>query len=147
MSFKPQFRSNGLRGRQFSLEQLDARICLSADPILEQGVLSITGSREADTILVRDDGRGSVTVEDGDSDQRWEFRGVERIIVDSLGGDDTIRFTRRGGDSPIPARWTCLPVKETTTWWSACCCRRFKRYVRRRRGCMSTWPMAMIDCK
>ena len=71
MSFKPHSRSNGLRGRRFAVEQLDARICLSADPILEQGVLSITGSREADTILIRDDGRGLVAVEDGDSGERW----------------------------------------------------------------------------
>jgi hypothetical protein len=76
---------------------------LSADPILEGGVLSIAGSREADTILIRDDGRGTIAVEDGDTGAMWEFTGVETISVDTGAGDDTIRITRRGrGDAPIP---------------------------------------------
>jgi len=85
------------------LEQLDARICLSVNPVFSEGVLYLGGSRESDTILIVDNSRGVVSVQDGDSGQRWEFRGVDRIAGDSGDGDDTIRFTRRGsGDSQIP---------------------------------------------
>ncbi|RIK82581.1 MAG: hypothetical protein DCC68_06110 [Planctomycetota bacterium] len=87
--------------RRLAVEQLDARLCLAADPVFDAGVLTIAGSREADTILVRDNGRGVVTVEDGDTGDTSEFREVTRIVIDASAGDDTIRVARRGGDSPI----------------------------------------------
>lgn len=103
MSLKSQLGRTPPRSRRLCLEQLDARLCLSADPVLEGGLLSIAGSREADTILVHDDGRGTIVVEDGDSGAKWEFTGVEKISIDASAGDDTIRVTRRGrGDAPIP---------------------------------------------
>jgi len=96
-------KSNSRGRRRLGLEQLDARICLSVNPVFSEGVLYLGGSRESDTILIVDNSRGVVSVQDGDSGQRWEFRGVDRIAGDGGDGDDTIRFTRRGsGDSPIP---------------------------------------------
>jgi len=96
-------KSNRQRRQRLSLELLETRICLTVEPIFSAGLLSIGGSRESDTVLISDNGRGLVTVQDGDSGAKWEFKGVTRITGDMGDGDDVIRFTRRGfGDAPIP---------------------------------------------
>ncbi len=100
--FSKSNRGNRSRYRRLSLEQLDSRICLAVDTLQNGDVLNVIGTRDADIILVRDDGRGTIHVQDGSSGERHEFRGVEHLVIDALGGNDIIRFTRTGGDMPLP---------------------------------------------
>ena len=88
--------------RRLSLEQLDSRICLALDTVVEGVTLTINGSAEADTILVRDDGRGTVHVQDGRSGDQQAFRGIDEIVVLPQGGNNIVRYTRSGGDAPLP---------------------------------------------
>jgi hypothetical protein len=98
--------------RSFAFERLDERVCLSIDAVLENGVLTINGSRENDTIVIGDNMLGTVTVDDPNLDRPLiPFEGVKKIVVNGLGGDDTIRFQSRyegpgrpgrGGDPPQP---------------------------------------------
>jgi len=84
------------------LERLDARICLAVDAFLDGTVLFVNGSDDADSILMRDDGRGTVHVTVGSTGEKHEFKGVKAIVVDSGGGEDVIRFARSGGNTPVP---------------------------------------------
>src|SRR5262245_52263663 len=88
--------------RRLCMEQLDARVCLAIDTIVEGVVLTINGSADADTILVRDDGRGTVQVQDGNSGERQSFRGIDEIVVLPQGGNNIIRYTRSGGEASSP---------------------------------------------
>lgn len=101
MAPKAYSRTDRKHRRHLALERLDARICLAADVVFDAGVLTITGSREADNIRIEDQGGGVVTVQDRDARERWQFRGVERIVVDTGAGDDQVRFDSRGGADPV----------------------------------------------
>jgi hypothetical protein len=88
--------------RRLHLEQLDSRICLALDTVVEGVTLTINGSADADTILVRDDGHGTVHVQDGRTGDQQAFRGIDEIVVLPQGGDNIVRYTRSGGDAPLP---------------------------------------------
>jgi hypothetical protein len=88
--------------RRLHLEQLDSRICLAIDTVVEGVTLTINGSGDADTILVRDDGRGTIHVQDGRSGEQQAFRGIDEIVVLPQGGNNIVRYTRSGGDGPLP---------------------------------------------
>jgi len=100
--FSKSNRGNRSRHRRLSLEQLDSRMCLAVDAFQNGDVLNVNGTSDVDIILVRDDGRGTIHVQDGSSGKRHEFRGVQHVFIDALGGNDRIRFTRTGGDTPLP---------------------------------------------
>lgn len=103
-SFIKAARSRRKAHSQGGLEQLEDRLCLSANPTFSAGVLSIAGSPGSDTILISDNGQGVISVRDGErASQVRDFRGVERIVVNAGDGDDTVRFTRGGAANlPIP---------------------------------------------
>ena len=89
--------------RPLGFERLHSRLCLAVDAVLDDdGLLTITGTPEDDSIVIRDNRQGEIVVETRDPDDRFEpFAGVERIVVNSLAGDDTIRYhVRRGGSIP-----------------------------------------------
>jgi hypothetical protein len=95
-------RGNRTRYRRLCMEPLDARICLAIDTIVEGVVLTVSGSPDDDTILVRDDGRGTVQVQDGRTGERRHFLEIDDIVVLPGGGDNIVRFTRTGGNAPMP---------------------------------------------
>jgi hypothetical protein len=89
--------------RPLGFERLHSRLCLAVDAVLDDdGLLTITGTPEDDSIVIRDNRQGEIVVETRDPDDRFEpFAGVERIVVNSLAGDDAIRYhVRRGGSIP-----------------------------------------------
>jgi hypothetical protein len=92
--------------RPLGFERLASRLCLAVDAVLDDdGVLTITGTPEDDSILIRDNREGEIVVETRDPDDRFEpFAGVERIVVNSLAGDDTVRYHVRHTGS-IPAEF------------------------------------------
>lgn len=97
------FRS---RRRNWSLssaaEQLEERVALSVTPVFTDGVLTVVGTRAADAASVIDNGQGKVIVHSrGDEETTWEFRGVERIQVDLLAGDDQFLYRRDVGRAPV----------------------------------------------
>jgi hypothetical protein len=79
---------------------------LAVEAVLDDdGLLTITGTPEDDTILIRENREGEIIVETRDPDDRFEpFAGVEQIVVNSLAGDDTVRYHVRQAGS-IPAEF------------------------------------------
>jgi len=72
-----------------SLEQRQMMATGLTASLGDDGVLAITGTEQADNIIVRQiDDRISV---DGLSDSH-EVRKIERIVVDARGGDDTVNL-------------------------------------------------------
>ena len=91
--------------RLLGFERLDPRLCLAVEAVLDGGLLTITGTPEDDTIVVRDNREGDIVVETRDPDNRFEpFEGVERIVINTLAGDDTVRYHVRHSAS-IPAEF------------------------------------------
>jgi hypothetical protein len=92
--------------RPLGFGRLGSRICLAVDAVLDDnGLLTITGTPEDDTIVIRDNREGAIIVETRDPDDRFEpFAGVEQIVVNSLAGDDTVRYHVRHAGS-IPAEF------------------------------------------
>jgi hypothetical protein len=80
---------------------------MSVNPVFDHGVLTLEGSREADWIVIRQAGDGSVRVTDGDSGETWKFGGdnqlVNQIVVNAGAGNDKVNFLRRGdGKAALP---------------------------------------------
>ncbi|MDZ4782829.1 MAG: hypothetical protein SGJ19_21485 [Planctomycetia bacterium] len=95
-------RRHRLRSRWTATERLEDRICMSVQPVLTDGLLSIVGTREADSANVIDDGQGKVIVNTrGEGETHWEFRGVRQIKVDLLAGDDKFLYRREAGRAPV----------------------------------------------
>jgi hypothetical protein len=92
--------------RPLGFERLASRLCLAVEAVLDDdGVLTITGTPEDDAILIRDNREGEIIVEARNLDDRFEpFAGVERIVVDTLEGDDTVRYHIRQSAS-VPAEF------------------------------------------
>ncbi len=85
-----------------ALERLEDRICLSVQPVLTDGLLSIVGTRAADSAGIVDNGQGKVFVNTrGEGTTHWEFEGVKEIKVDMLAGNDVVHYRRDGGRSPV----------------------------------------------
>jgi hypothetical protein len=92
--------------RPLGFERLQSRLCLAVEAVLDDdGLLTITGTPDDDTIVIRDNRDGEIIVETRDPDDRFEpFAGVERIVVNTLAGDDTVRYHVRQAAS-IPAEF------------------------------------------
>lgn len=85
-------------GRRSRFENLESRTCFSVTAVLDEGLLTVDGSRDADEIVVVDNGRGSVSVADSATGSRHEFRGVEKVVINGLAGDDAIQYKRLPSD-------------------------------------------------
>ena len=89
----------GLRGRNrraaiwwAEIELLENRALLTAN--LAAGVLTVTGTEQADNIRLRVDGENLVVNEDGQQ-TNFLLADVTSIVVDGLGGDDRIKISQR----------------------------------------------------
>src|SRR5262245_42736814 len=101
MTVRPRCRHRKL-SHSSAAERLEERIALSVQPFFSGGVLTVTGTRAADSASVIDDGQGAVIVHSrGDRESRWEFKGVEKIQVDLLAGDDQFLYRREAGRAPV----------------------------------------------
>jgi hypothetical protein len=89
--------SNRFSRRRLLVETLENRMCLSLAVGFEQGVLTVEGSPEADSVVVRSSGRFT-TVVDANSGERWRFPLATRVVVNTGEGDDFISVADPGGD-------------------------------------------------
>jgi hypothetical protein len=105
---------NRLAARPLGFERLDSRICLAVEAVLDaDGLLTITGTPDGDAILISDNREGDIVVATRDPDDRFEpFAGVERIVVNTLAGDDSVRYHLRHGGS-IPAEFNLGDGEDT----------------------------------
>ncbi len=98
----PKSSSRRSSKRWSALERLEDRICLSVQPVLTDGVLSVVGTRAADSAGIVDNGQGKVIVNTrGEGTTHWEFEGVKEIKVDMLAGNDVVHYRRDAGRSPV----------------------------------------------
>ncbi len=88
--------------RNLQLEGLDERVCMSVEATYDAGLLKIAGTRGDDSIAIVDRGDGSLVVQDLQARQRWEFARVKEVQIDTLAGDDQVRFSRQGGPVDAP---------------------------------------------
>jgi hypothetical protein len=76
------------------IESLESRRLLAASPataVLTAGVLTVTGSKNNDVIVVAETSPGTVHVEL--NQVPVDFAGVTAIKISGMGGDDTITYT------------------------------------------------------
>lgn len=91
----------GSTNRELAIEKLDERICLSFEPFVDAGLLSIVGTRSDDIVNIVDDGFGTILVQTPDTGKEIIATEVQRITVTGLGGNDTVRYVRLAGPSAI----------------------------------------------
>jgi Ca2+-binding RTX toxin-like protein len=75
------------------IEQLERRHLLSA--VLENGVLTVTGTEGADVIEFDRTTLTNMKVEVNDDESNFDFAAINRIIVRALGGNDEVEFNNR----------------------------------------------------
>jgi hypothetical protein len=95
-------RPAAIRPRQaFGLEVLEPRVLLSATPTLDAaGVLTVLGDAGADSVLIEQtasaaDGTVTISLTFDGAPTAATFSGVASLMVDTAGGDDSVRLASR----------------------------------------------------
>src|SRR5262249_43422779 len=76
------------------IQALEDRQVLSASATFSAGVLTLRGDSKADFVSVTHDGTGHVT--GSISGISFNRVGVNKLVIDTQGGRDTVRFTQTG---------------------------------------------------
>jgi hypothetical protein len=84
------------------MESLENRICRAVDVTFTAGVLAITGTDDAESVAIVDNGRGTVGVRDLRESQSWSFADVQSVVVATGDGADEITYQRRRGLASLP---------------------------------------------
>ena len=81
-----------------TLERLDARDLPSATISQAGAHLLITGDDSANAVVVRDDGHGHITasITSGGSTITTKAAGVSKVVINTLGGDDSLDYRLTG---------------------------------------------------
>ena len=78
------------------LEVLDDRSLPSVSYLLDGSTLTITGDADANTIIISDAGTDSGIIVNGDGDPFVATTPISAIVVQTLGGDDTVIYDLSG---------------------------------------------------
>src|SRR3954468_1070066 len=78
------------------LEALDDRSLPSVSYLLDGSTLTITGDAGANTIVISDAGTDSGIIVNGDGDPFVATTPISAIVVQTLGGDDTVIYDLSG---------------------------------------------------